>query len=1245
MFELGVRMRCKSAIRKFAKLTAIVGVLLVCLPAVSQTNLGRISGAVTDQTGAAIVGAKVTVTDVDRGVARSLVTDSAGEYAAPSLTPGGNYSVRAELASFKGAERLNIDVPVGGDVRVDLQLQVGDQTQEVTVSGGVPMVNTTNATVSATLESKEITLAPVLGGQWELLFEQRPGMQSRPGQGSQSQVSDGNRPEQGVWMFDGLYNGALNNGGLLIGGTMNMQDQGTILPLDAIQELNFIEQPKAEYGWRSGAVVDVGLKSGTNQMHGTAHAEGRSTSLVARNGFLPAGAVKPTNDVEQFGGAFGGPIKKDKLFYFLDFEGQRYNIGNVQNAVLPTVASLASTSAPNGSPSQSFPDAIAGINQVGGTVSALSAALAGCTAGLTSTTPGGVTCGVASQGGNGGLFGNSGSASAFVDTEYTNGGSDNGLGKVDYHPNEHNTFNGELYWGGTPYAVGGSGYRPFFLETGRSFTQVVRAVWTWAPNSTLVNDMRFGYDRNFTVNEPGDCSLPHPNYANGVFVSGVPQANNGLAALPASTCGFPTVSITGISILGAGASTTGTGVSALQTYPQFHDTLSWSHGDHQFMFGFEARFQTYQGYGSGFGNNRGVIAFGSTNAFAGKVGAPTATSLEDFMSGIASSSGNSLLTGQPPVDGRSNAYAGFAQDDWRVVRRLTLNLGLRYEFTQPWYDGNGNWANFNSATTTGLVQQTGSTKILKSDFDGFMPRVGLAYDLTGKGTTVIRASAGIMDMINLYNAFGGTGRLATNPTGATFYNANGTSLVGPGSITWGTISVTNTGASGINANWLPNTPIFGPELGNVNFKIQCGNGVGSNPSPCNAWATNPNFRIPYVTEWNLSFQHQFTSNLMLNVAYVGNHGTKLISILDINSPVPGSGYTSTTSTTSTAAQESRPYYSQYPWFGFVDYSGNAYSSSYDALQTTLTESGWHGLSGTLGYVYGHALDDLGSDISTRWAQNEPASQAARGEYGDADTDLRHHTTVTLNYDIPGKKSPAQLLEGWRLTSRYLDDSAFPIALLDNSSNVSGTADLGDRWTLYGSPSQFTMGGKVGPPCYGITGSTFGGTVNCTLVTGPTSGTSIAKTANMPAACITAAANEAVNTTNPVLAGTSGYDSLAKYGCYAKGSSAIVPPAPGTFGTMSRNDLRGKGFSEWDVSLTKTWHIKERYAASFVFSAYNVLNQLEFATPTSAPLGKDYSPAAPSTFGISPSTPDINSSSTVVGQGGPRKFQFGSRFNF
>jgi len=156
-------------------------VLILSGPVFAQTNLGRISGSITDPSGAVIVGATITVIDVDRGVSRVLVTDSTGEYAAPSLTPGSNYAVRAEAKGFQRADQQNVQVPVGGDVRVDLKLQAGSQSQEVTVTSAPPMINLTNATVSSALEGDDVSKLPVLGGQWELLFELRPGIQSRPG--------------------------------------------------------------------------------------------------------------------------------------------------------------------------------------------------------------------------------------------------------------------------------------------------------------------------------------------------------------------------------------------------------------------------------------------------------------------------------------------------------------------------------------------------------------------------------------------------------------------------------------------------------------------------------------------------------------------------------------------------------------------------------------------------------------------------------------------------------------------------------------------------------------------------------------------------------------------------------------------------------------------------------------------------------------------------------------------------------
>ena len=241
-------------------LGATLGVLLFCLPAFSQLNLGRIFGGITDQSGGAIVGAEVTVTDVQRGITRTLTTDEAGEYSAPSVIPG-TYTVRAEAKGFKATERQNITVEVGQDVRVDLSVQPGEQTQTVTVTESIPVIQTSSAQLTATLEDQTIDELPLNGREFTKLLAYAPGAKSN---GLDIYVN-GNRASSNSWMFDGLEDfNEWSASGPIVGG-QNMYDEATILPIDTIQEVNVVDVPKAEYGWRPGAEVNVGLKSGTNE--------------------------------------------------------------------------------------------------------------------------------------------------------------------------------------------------------------------------------------------------------------------------------------------------------------------------------------------------------------------------------------------------------------------------------------------------------------------------------------------------------------------------------------------------------------------------------------------------------------------------------------------------------------------------------------------------------------------------------------------------------------------------------------------------------------------------------------------------------------------------------------------------------------------------------------------------------------------------------------------------------------------
>src|SRR5690242_411638 len=356
-----------------------IGVLLCFLSLCSQGNFGRILGTVTDQSGGVISGATVTVIDKDRGVARTLTTDAAGEYNAPNLIPG-TYMVRAEANGFKRLERQNVVLEVGKEVRVDLTVQPGEQNQSVTVTEAVPLVETTNATLGGTLNNADIADLPLNGRDYQNLLGLRPGVMLQPGGGPWTQSTNGVRPDETGWMVDGVLNVNFFDARPVVGMPSPFTDAATILPIDAIQEFNEMENPKAEYGWKPGAVVNVGIKSGTNTLHGSAYAFGRTDSWDARNYFnVPAFADgscalssvftafcnKTSVQLKQFGGTVGGKIIKDKLFFFGGYEGLRDSIASPFFIPVPATASI-------GDPSKSMVDAITALQKASVTPSPVS---------------------------------------------------------------------------------------------------------------------------------------------------------------------------------------------------------------------------------------------------------------------------------------------------------------------------------------------------------------------------------------------------------------------------------------------------------------------------------------------------------------------------------------------------------------------------------------------------------------------------------------------------------------------------------------------------------------------------------------------------------------------------------------------------------------------------------------------------------------------------------------------------------
>src|SRR3989454_9849038 len=315
MFMKFVRLKTARAGMTMYLLGTTLGALLFSLPLFGQGNFGRMLGSVKDSTGAVIPGATVSIIDKDRGLARTLTTDEAGLYNAPNLIPG-TYTVRAELPGFKRLDRENVVVEVGSEIRVDLTIEPGQQVETVTVSEAIPLVDTTSGTLGGVLANAAINDMPLNGRNYQNLLNLIPGVTVQPGGSPWTQSTNNSRPDETVWMVDGIINANFVDYRPIANMPSPFTDGATILPIDAIQEFHLEENPKAEYGWKTGAIVNVGIRSGTNTFHGSGYAFGRDGSWAAPNLFNPSPHPALPTELEQFGGVVGGPIKTDKLFFF-----------------------------------------------------------------------------------------------------------------------------------------------------------------------------------------------------------------------------------------------------------------------------------------------------------------------------------------------------------------------------------------------------------------------------------------------------------------------------------------------------------------------------------------------------------------------------------------------------------------------------------------------------------------------------------------------------------------------------------------------------------------------------------------------------------------------------------------------------------------------------------------------------------------------------------------------------------------
>lgn len=767
-FSLFSSLRFLSTKKAFKVSALGLGVLLLCIPAFSQLNLGSINGTVTDASGAVITGATVTVTDLERGVSRTLTTDTAGQYSAPSLTPG-SYAVRVEYTGFQTLNRTGISVGVGQAVRVDLALQPGAQTQTVTVTEAVPLVDTTNEVLSSTVESTQLAQLPINGQLYTKVLDFQPGIHGNPGGNSPNYDTNGASGQGNYFLLDGVENtNIFVNSGPLVGAATST-DELTILPQDAVEEVNVMTNPPAEFGWFQGAVVNVGLKSGTNSLHGSGYGFFRNNNFDSYDPYLRGGVApvpKQTDDFKQFGASLGGPIKKDKLFFFGAYDGMRYNVGEGTFANVPTTANLPGNL-------DSVPFAIEDlINTEGVAPSQLSLNLANC------TVAGAAPSAVATCGNKGVFFNNSGTTVNLPVSGNNIGHSNNVIGRVDYHPTDRNSINGEYFFGQAITTTPNPGEPAFWDNLNLSRTQMMRAVWTFTPNSNWVNDVRFGYNRYNLEDGNAECSgngnfssgnVGQPNYTALGFISG--------STAPAPFCGFPSVSFNGAAgyaPFGAGSGLANQGVFQY-TYTAY-DNASYTHGSHNFRFGFEFHHSRMRGVGAP-GGLTGTLNYNDTPC--GATG--TCTDLQNFLAGNLDSGQILVNPQQEDSSVGFNREAIYFSDDFRVSSRVTVNLGLRYELEPAILVDNNNAGNFAAFSPTGMVQQSG-IPLYKADHHDFAPRAGFAWDISGKGTTVLRAGMGVSydtPQVDDLIASGFGAGLNSIPTGFALYNDAG--LVFPGS--------------------------------------------------------------------------------------------------------------------------------------------------------------------------------------------------------------------------------------------------------------------------------------------------------------------------------------------------------------------------------------------------------------------------------------------------------------------------------
>ena len=945
--------------------------LLLTLTALSncfgQTTTGSVSGKVGDSSGAAVPNVQVTLRNTQTGEARTAVSDASGDYVFPALSTGA-YEAEAEAAGFKRVVRGPITLDVNQNARVDLTLQIGAVNEVVEVKSDAPLVDTRDVQLGATIDSKRIQELPLNGRNVYDLMVLTPGTvnvsTSLTGSNDSNYMNvNGQRVRANNFFLDGAFNNSLfRNGG-------NMAPNP-----DAVDEFHLITSNfDAEYGRLPGSVMNVVTKSGSNSFHGTLFDFLRNDSLNARNFFQSA--VNPLKR-NQFGGTLGGPIKRDRTFFFVSYQGLRLRTDSYENGVqVPTLAERR------------------------GDFSALPAAkrptgpqwLNGKIISPTLLDP------VATQILNKLVPLPNNSSGTYTDSEPAPVNDDQGMLRVDHQLTTANRLSGTLFIDRAIATMpfGGISNIANYGTTISDYRQdnvVLSDTWSLSP--ALVNEAHLSYTRNYyATTTPIHTSWPD-------FGSQI--------ALGASPARPPQITVTGFWQGG----TYGDDTQPQVTYGG-SDIVSWIKGSHSIRAGGSFLFNHFSETGNWLGAAQTTFT-----------GAYTKNAEADFELGEAATFRQN--------SGLNRNFKGtntglFVQDDWKVLPRLTLNLGLRWELNTPYTSDGNALATFEAGVQSQRFPTAPLGVLFPGDpgipdgiaptiFTNFAPRIGFAWDVFGHGKTAVRAGYGIFYAAGMANL---TSNLQSQPFILDLTIFGTTNLVNP----WAS--------------------------------------QGGEPFPYTLNSANPRFvqpvstnylgegsGTPYVQQYNFTIQQQLGGSTSLQVGYVGNASRKLFVQRDRNTPnyLPGAS-------TSSNVNQRRPYLPGV--FGPITELETAGNASYNSLQAILNHRLSHGFSLVANYTWSRSIDILSDDPTSISNVGFVNSNNFALDRAVSNFNTPHVFSMSWVWEAPAFKHwgfvGQELLGGWQLDGIMTAHSGQPLNITSGAdSNLDGNTN--DRPNLLGNPA-------------------------------------------------------------------------------------------------------------------------------------------------------------------------------------------------